>query len=108
MTAVVARYIELKNSIKEMEDELKIIAPILDDIEAPISMNGYTLSKISVNKTVLKEGVELSQLVEKLGGGVVKQTVNMDFLKESPEAFEFLDIQPSSYLKVTKEKNAKV
>ena len=101
------RYIEVSAEIKSLEKEQELLKSILIDvIPEKMSRGWYTISKITSNTTVLKKWVELSQIVEKIWGWAIKQVPNMEFLKETPEAFEFLELKPTSYIKLTKEKES--
>ena len=106
VNAIVDRYIQVVNDEKAIKKEKEMLRWILIESfgDDDIKTNWYTVKKSIVNKTVLKEWVELSQIVEKLWGGAIKQEPNMAFLKESPEAFEFLELKEEIKFLVTKDK----
>lgn len=96
---ICAKIKELEAAKKKLEESLK------ESITDKTVCEWYTVSKVTSNKTVLKEWTELSQLVERFGGGAIKQEANIKYLQTVPEAFEFMELKETSYLKVTKNKD---
>jgi len=96
-------YVFVCSKIKELELIKKSLEDSINpDFDEKVEVDWHTISKVTSNRTVLKQNIELSQLVEKFGGGAIKQEANIGYLKTLPEAFEFLELKESSYLKVTK------
>ena len=100
--------LQIKLSIEKLEardKELKAMA--VEKMEGNTQFGDYMFQKITSNRVVLKEDVEVSDIKAKFGDEVIKYSVDMDALKIIPEAHEYLELKPTTFIKISKIKDAK-
>ena len=93
---------EQKKALEAREKELK--ETINTNRVGDVKFWERNITKVLVHKVALKEWVTAIDIKTKFGDEYLKYDVDMDMLKKNPDAHDVLEIKPSSYLKVSKEK----
>ena len=100
--------LQIKYSMEKLtarEKEIKDL--MLTDLVWNTEFDGHMFQKITQNRVALKEDVEISTIKAKFGDECIKYSVDMDVLKEIPEAHEYLELKPVSFIKISKIKDGK-
>jgi hypothetical protein len=101
------RLIELSKLIKELQEEEKAIkAELIDHVgDEGIVIDGNKITKATRSTVKLKEGVDEAEVMFEYPSAVVTTTtINIDVLRDIPEAHELLAVVETSYLQVKKAK----
>ena len=94
-------YISLDEQLKEIEKKKKEISKII----IPLIVDKATIwdkkiTKVATNKTWLKQDITITDVKIKFPFAI-KETVDMDYLKTNPDAFDLLEIKTSYSLRVS-------
>lgn len=88
--------------LEEREKELK--KTVLDNYTGEVKFGEWKIMRVTSNKTILKEWFTVMDVKHKFGEEYILMTPDIKALSANPEAHVMLDLKPSSYIKITKEK----
>ena len=106
MTETLKRYLEIKATMKELEDEKKLLEEqLLLEIwdEGVVTEDWTKITKVKRRTVSLKKNISVAELQNEFPM-CVKLEIDKKALEEEPEAHKYLETSESEYIKVTEPK----